>query len=89
MKQGKKIQCFHLICLFWSVSGKLSKKEKSNYKFNEKYIFGKNIILLTELLIVPIGPSLSLWPYLYHAQSGNVISIGLKLFAVSWVSCAI
>lgn len=68
---------------FWSVSGKLSKKEKSNYKFNEKDIFRKNIMLLTELLIVSLDPSLSLWPYLYHAQSGNVISIGIKLFAVS------
>lgn len=50
---------------FWSVSGKLSKKEKSNYKFNEKYIFRKNVMFLTELLIVHTGSSLSLSSFIY------------------------
>lgn len=50
---------------FRSVSGKLSKKEKSNYKFNEKYIFRKNVMFLTELLIVHTGSSLSLSSLIY------------------------
>ena len=50
---------------FRSVSGKLSKKEKSNYKFNEKYIFRKNVMFLTELLIVHTGSSFSLSSLIY------------------------
>lgn len=42
------------------VNGKLSKKEKSIYKLNEKYLFRKTVMFLTELLIVHIGFSFSL-----------------------------
>lgn len=57
MNEVKKKKNASIRSAFRSVSGKLSTKEKSNYKFNEKYIFRKNVMFLRELLIVPIGPS--------------------------------
>lgn len=72
-----------LVCE-WQVK---QEAKESNYKVNEKCIFRKNIVFPT-IAYCAYRP-LPLCLALCHAQSRNFISNGIKLLAVSWVSCAI